>query len=209
MSENNTPLTEGTGNDEGQNTTNTGENLESSSEVSGDRAANQGSDSQGDDKGKQPEEGSRKPVEYTDFTLPEGFHAEEGLMGEFKDIAKELNLSQENAQKLVDLQTKFTLAQAENWETVKSDWVKAAKSDEEIGRDKWDENVATARQAIDQFGSDELKAALDSTGVGNHPEFIRFAFRVGKALKEDGILSGSNRGESPRDPAKILFPDMN
>lgn len=209
MSENNTPLTEGTGNDEGQNTANTGENLENSSADSGDHSADKGTDSQGDDKGQQDGKGDEKPVEYTDFTLPEGFHVEEGLMGEFKEVAKELNLSQENAQKLVDLQTKFTLAQAKNWETVKSDWVKAAKSDGEIGGGKWDENVATARQAIDQFGSDELKAALDSTGVGNHPEFIRFAFRVGKALKEDGMLSGSNRGESPRDPAKILFPNMN
>ena len=207
MLEDNTVLTEGTENAE--DNAGTGKDLETPSASSGDHPDGEKSDSQGDDKTKEGEDGGEKPVEYTDFTLPEGFHAEEGLMGEFKEVAKELNLSQENAQKLVDLQTKFTLAQAENWETVKSDWVKAAKTDKEVGGVKWDENVATARQALDQFGTDELKAALDSTGVGNHPEFIRFAYRIGKALKEDGVLSGANKDMGPKDASKILFPNMN
>ena len=49
------------------------------------------------------------PAEYAEFTLPEGFDKSESYetqVGEFKTLAKELNLSQEQAQKLVDFHAK-------------------------------------------------------------------------------------------------------
>lgn len=153
------------------------------------------------------------PEKYEDFTFPEGVEADKELMEQFTPLAKELNLSQDNAQKLVDLynsklQEQWDASQ-NSWENVKKQWGEAAKADKEYGGQNFQENLATARKALAQFGTPELKEAFDVTGTGNHPEFIRFLVRVGKAISEDGVVGGSNPKGAPRDPAKVLFPDMN
>jgi hypothetical protein len=88
-------------------------------------------------------------------------------------------------------------------------WTEQVKTDKEIGGDKLAENLGVARKAIDTFGSPELKALLNSTGLGNHPEVVKLAFKVGKAISEDGFVSGSPKGNTTNDPAKKLFPNMN
>jgi hypothetical protein len=45
--------------------------------------------------------------------------------------------------------------------------------------------------------------------LGNHPEVVKLAFKVGKAISEDGFVSGSPKGNTTNDPAKKLFPNMN
>ena len=44
-----------------------------------------------------------QPPEYTKFSVPEGFDYDDGKVSEFATLARELNLNQEQAQKLVDL----------------------------------------------------------------------------------------------------------
>ena len=64
-----------------------------------------------------------------------------------------------------------------------------------------------AKKAFDQFGTPELKTFLNDTGLGNHPELVRWAFRVGGALSEDGIVKGrQGDGTSSDDLAAILYP---
>ena len=69
------------------------------------------------------------------------------------------------------------------------------------------ENLAIARKAID-LGPPELKELLNSSGLGNHPEVVKLAYKVGKAISEDRFVTGSPKGPS-NDPAKKLFPNMN
>ena len=56
------------------------------------------------DKDQDKPEGA--PEQYAEFALPEGFQVDTAVMDEFKGLAKELNLPQATAQKLVDLQAK-------------------------------------------------------------------------------------------------------
>jgi hypothetical protein len=140
-------------------------------------------------------------VEYEPFALPEGVVADEEVLGEFKATAKELNLSQENAQKLVDLQTKANLR-------ARTQWAESAKVDKEFGGPALAENLGLAKKALDSFASPELRNLLDTSGLGNHPEIIRAFVRVGKAISEDGrVVSGSKAG-APSDPARRLFPNQ-
>jgi hypothetical protein len=55
--------------------------------------------------------------------------------------------------------------------------------------------------------SDALKAALNETGIGNHPEVIRFVYRIGQELKvkEGGFTPGGSGGSVQKDPSQILF----
>lgn len=161
---------------------------------------------------KETKQEATVPEVYSDFVLPEGMEVDAELLNDFKPLAKELGLTQEKAQKLVDLQSKYLQkmgdVQTKAWETTVDGWRQATEQDKEFGGAALKENVGKARVALDKFGTKELRDALDVTGVGNHPEFVRFMVRVGKAISEDTMRSGTTTS-GPRDPAKTLFPNMN
>ena len=117
----------------------------------------------------------------------------------FGDVAKELNLSQEAAQKVLDKVAPVVQAkQAKALEDAKNGWVNDSQSDEEFGGENFDANLKTAKSALDTFGNDALKSLLVETGFGNHPEIIRFMYRAGKALSEDSYIGNSEGADSLR-----------
>lgn len=153
---------------------------------------------QGDGKGKQSE---GAPEKY-EFDAGEGKEFDAGVVEAFSEVAKELNLSQADAQKVLDKVAPVIQArQAEQLEGLRNDWVNAAKSDAEFGGEKISENLGIAKKALDSFGSPDLRALLEESGLGNHPEVIRFMFRAGKAISEDSFVGGSPVGGrgSPKD----------
>lgn len=147
------------------------------------------------------------PESY-DLKMPEGVELDKAAADEFTAIAKELKLDQVTAQKLADVAAKQAQRQVEAHAQQVASWVEQVKTDKEIGGDKLDENLGVARKAIDTFGSPELKELLSSTGMGNHPEVIKLAYKVGKAISEDGFVKGTPPGPET-DPAKKLYPNMN
>lgn len=152
------------------------------------------------------------PDEYADFTAPEGVTLNTEAIDALKAFAKEKNLTQEDAQKLVDIGAQVTQANVaklnEQIAQVQAQWLDAAKTDKEFGGDALNENLSIAARARDTFGTPELKAALDTTGMGNHPEVVRFFVRVGKAISEDRLVSGGTR-PSQGTPEKRMYPTMN
>lgn len=150
------------------------------------------------------------PEAYEPFKMPEGVEVDAEALADFSVTAKELNLTQEQAQKVADigakLVSKAAAQQAQVWADTQDKWVKDGKADKEFGGDAYEANVAVAKKALEAFGTKELKDALVATGGGNHPELIRFFFRVGKAIGEDRLVVGSAAG-GKRDPAQIMFGD--
>lgn len=147
--------------------------------------------------------------EAYDLKMPDGVELDQAATTEFTAIAKELKLDQAAAQKLADIGAKMAQRQAQAHAQLVETWTEQVKTDKEIGGDKLAENLGVARKAIDTFGSPELKALLNSSGLGNHPEVVKLAFKVGKAIREDRFVSGSPKGNTTNDPAKKLFPNMN
>ena len=123
----------------------------------------------------------------------------------FGDVAKELDLPQEAAQKVLDKVAPVIQAkQAKVLEQVRTDWANESQSDEEFGGESLTENLDVAKQALDAFGTDSLKSLLQETGFGNHPEIIRFMYRAGKAISEDSYVGNSegadySRNSGPKD----------
>ena len=123
----------------------------------------------------------------------------------FGDVAKELNLPQEAAQKVLDKVAPVIQAkQAKALEVAKADWVSNSQADEEFGGEKLNDNLEIAKTALDAFGNDALKSLLVETGFGNHPEIIRFMYRAGKAISEDSYVGNSegadySRNSGPKD----------
>jgi hypothetical protein len=135
------------------------------------------------------------PEAYADFTLPKGVAFDDKSKGAFSTLAKKHNLTQEAAQEFADFGAQITTqnlaALTEASQKTRNDWAAAAQVDKEFGGEKLEENRATAKEALKQFGTPELTQFLDASGLGNNPELIRWAFRVGKALKEDTLSRGA------------------
>ena len=117
----------------------------------------------------------------------------------FGEVAKELNLPQEAAQKVLDKVAPVIQAkQAKVLEEVKAGWVSDSQADKEFGGENLNDNLEVAKSALDAFGNQALKSLLVETGFGNHPEIIRFMYRAGKAISEDSYIGNSEGADSLR-----------
>lgn len=163
------------------------------------------------DKALQAEAKPEGAPEKYEFTAEEGKEFDPVVMEKFSEVAKELNLSQDNAQKLIDkIAPALAERQMAQLESAKEAWADSARSDKEYGGDKLTENLAVAQKAMNQFGSPELRTLLNESGLGNHPEIIRAFYRAGKAISEDSFVPNGGGNASQAD-AKSFYPnsDMN
>lgn len=160
------------------------------------------------DAGK-PAEKVGAPEKY-EFKAPEGQSFDDAVIAQFSEVAKELDLPQDAAQKILDKVGPTILArQTEAIEAAKTQWADTTKADKEIGGEKLDENLAAAKKALDKFGTPELRALLNQSGLGNHPELIRVFVRAGKAISEDRFVSASVGGPAAnRSHAAALYPSQ-
>lgn len=142
------------------------------------------------------------PEQY-EFQAPEGKKFDSEIIGNFSDVAKELNLSQKAAQKLVEtMGPKIAERQLAQVEAIRSEWTQASQVDKEFGGDNLNANLAIAKKALDSFGTPQLRSLLQESGLGNNPEVIRFMYRAGKSISEDTFVpssAGAGKKSSPSD----------
>lgn len=143
---------------------------------------------------------------YEPFKMPEGYEIDEAGNNDLTEIAKDLNLSQASAQKLVDKVVALRQRDAEKLEAVHTSWVDQSKADKEFGGDKLNESLSLAQKALKEFGTPELGELLTGARLGNHPEIIRLLSRVGKSVSDAPIINGGKPVQS--DPAKTLYPNL-
>lgn len=147
--------------------------------------------------------------ETYEFQMPEGQEVDEAIVSQFSETARELNLSQEAAQQLLDkMAPVIAERQAEQIAAVQAQWAEESRADKEFGGDHLNENLGLAKKAMDQFATPELRTLLNESGMGNHPEVIRMFVRVGKSISEDGFVSGNGPATKPGD-AKSFYPNSN
>lgn len=165
--------------------------------------------------GGKPNETQIAPETYDAFVLPEGMEANEEYLAGFQELAREHNLSQEAAQKFVDMgaelvnqgqqQTVETLQ--DSWRGTLAQWVDEIKADKEIGGDNLQKSLSVARNAINAFGDDSLRSVLEETGMTNNPALVRFAYRIGMALQEDTLHTGAAT-QHAKPLEQIMYPTM-
>ncbi|HHG8705343.1 peptidase [Enterobacter hormaechei] len=163
----------------------------------------------GDKPADKPEEEQKQegaPEKY-EFTAGEGVELDADALKDFEPVARDLNLTNEQAQKLVDAYPKILAGvqqrQAEAWQKQTEGWAETVKADKEIGGDKLTANLSAAQRALDQFGTPELKEYLNATGLGNHPDLVKTFVKIGKAMSEDGMVTGKESGQ--RSAAEVLY----
>ena len=195
-----------TGDDKGESSDDTGDNS-GDNENDGDNADDKADDKDTDGEADTSNDGA--PENYDDFKMPEGMDVDKEALEAALPIFKDLNLTQEQAQTLVDVQAKqvegIVKAQAEEFAKKQSDWNKAAMNDEEYGKGKFEASAATARSAVLAIGGTDLKDALNETGAGNHPELIRAFVRIGNAIGEDTVDFGSSETGQQKSLAQRIY----
>lgn len=169
----------------------------------------EGQQQQQEKQAEKPNKAEGAPEEYT-FAMPEGQEVDAELVTQFADAARELNLPQEAAQKMLDKMAPAMAArQAEQIAAVQEQWAQDSRADKEFGGDHLTENLGLARKAMDQFATPELRTLLNESGMGNHPEVIRMFVRVGKTISEDSFVSGKQSDAQGAGSAKRFYPNSN
>lgn len=147
-----------------------------------------------------------KPIEYTDFTLPDGMKLDDEFATEFKGIAQKLKLNQEQAQDLVSLQSKFVQGyaakQQEDFNTQVNGWKQ--ESLEFLGADHKGKLQKVAR-AMESYGSPELRELLNITGLGNHKAIVGHFLELGEKVSEGKMPTGNDGGAKPKSLAERMY----
>lgn len=171
------------------------------------------------------------PDAYTAFTAPDGYTISKEVIDAATPIFKELGLNQDQAQKLVDFHTQQMLAAAkgpeESYATMRKDWVATASADPDLksaqldgksGLDAVKLGIGKTLAALgDAKLTQDFKDAMNLTGAGDHPAFIKAMWKLSQFVTEGKHVSGS--GPSPHgqsDPAKgppqtgahALYPNL-
>jgi hypothetical protein len=162
------------------------------------------------------------PTEYSQFTVPDGYELDPGVAKEASSIFKTMNLNQTQAQQLVDFYTKKTAESANQpytaWQEMQEQWVKEVKADPQIGP-KLNDVKTTIARAIDGLNDPKLAAsfreAMDYTGAGNNPAFIKALYKLAQMVTEGGHVAGTGpsspgqrRANEVPSAARAMYPNL-
>lgn len=156
-----------------------------------------------------PEDGK---YEIDSSMLADGMTIDQTMLDAVSPALKEAGVTREGANTLAKSFAKF---QADDYDRRMSDWgqtldgwIKEAQSDEEMGGTKWKDTEKRAVAAVERFGNPKLKAYLDASGAGNHPEMIRLFNKIGELISEDTVITSDTKaGGGKSDALATLYPD--
>lgn len=138
-------------------------------------------------------------------------------------MLKEMGLTQENAQKLMDFHAKqiqaITKAPSDTLTEMRTQWkTELAKDPAIAGKDA--EVKATIGRGIDALGdaklAEEFRNVMDFTGVGDNPAFVKAMFKFGQLVSEGrpvvpgnpSVHGQSQPGSGPVNAANALYPNL-
>lgn len=155
--------------------------------------------------------------EFTRPQLAEGAKYDEDLEKEFRTMAHKAGLQPRQAQVVLDSYNEFS---AKRMQAIAPQWAESeAKLKTEWGA-KYDKNMAIALEAVKENGGDGYREFLDNSGVGNHPEQIKFVAAMGQKIAElkaklaqftsedQMILGESHQAEDTKESLKLKIDEM-
>ena len=141
---------------------------------------------------------------FDEALLPEGVQKNEDMEKFFRKSMHDAGLSQKQAADMYKSYNEFSGQFTEKQANTTSDMEKQWDTDirQEFGL-AYNDQLESAKAAIEEFGSDDLKGYLDESRLGNHPEMIKFAAKIGTQLLEKG-----SQGRAGRQNSSVLTPDQ-
>ena len=161
------------------------------------------------------------PEKYEPFTAPEGYDLNPEVITKAETMFKELGLNQTQAQQLVSFYAENAAAAADApyaaYEAQREAWQAEVAADPEIGK-KLPQVKQTVGAALNLLGDPKLvadfKSAMDITGVGDHPAFIKAIYKLasmvteGKHVPAGAPITPKAPGAAPKSAAQAIFPNL-
>ena len=149
---------------------------------------------------KDEEKDERVVPETYELKLPEDSLLDPSKLEDISSFAKENKLTAEEAQALVDRESKQAGEGKDANEKLlvdlRSDWEKESKADKTIGGDNYTKTVELSARVQDTFGSEAFGQMLKDTGFDKHPEWLRFASKIGSVMADDQFVRAGAKGGS-------------
>lgn len=158
------------------------------------------------------------PEKYADFTVPDGFKLDPVVLETVLPVFKELGLTQEAAQKLVDIQTareaNLIKAGKDAYEAMRSGWQAETKA--EFGTKLTSDVIPEIGRALALLPpevSAPFRQAMDVTGAGDNVGFVRAFYALAKLVNEGkpvvpGAPNVSKRPDGrPVSAAQAIYGD--
>lgn len=162
--------------------------------------------------------GAPDDYDFKDVKLPEGMVLADETTTQFKQLAKESNLSQAQADKYLQLavshsqyiQNKFNEAVKFQHEQQIQKWDSDCENSDDLKGSKYDEAVRVANLALDKLvpENSDFKDVLKQSGLNHHPVIIRAFKLLGEQMQSPQINNGSYSSQS-KSFAEELYPYMN
>lgn len=164
------------------------------------------------------------PDKY-DFKAPEGFELKPDVLERVTPAFKELGLTNDQGQKLVDLYAAEASKIADNlyqqFEETKQGWRKEVIGDKAVGNGtdglspEAKQNIDAAITSLPAELQQPFKEAMDLTGAGDHPAFVRAMNILGQQFREGKGVSGGKpsplgqqRPNAPTSAAQAMYPNL-
>lgn len=180
----------------------------------GQTAPQPGPEGQGDGQsagGEEPPKPEGAPETY-ELKTRDGFAWDDATSAAVTPLFKELGLNNAQAQKLADYHMEamatFQRSQVEQFHKMQAAEAEAAKADPEVGGSRLAESLSLAAKAMDTYGGQEFRDALQSHGMANNLSMLRFLAKIGRELTGDRFVAGT-RPQQEESAAKVLYPDWN
>lgn len=120
------------------------------------------------------------------------------VLSTYTDLAKSMNISPENAQKMLDqMAPAMQKANEAKLDAVRAEWLEQSKNDPEFGGDKLESSLKVANKAFEALASPALKELLKESGLANHPEMVRLFRKAGEMISTDQFVGGNSRQTKP------------
>lgn len=160
--------------------------------------------------------GSPEQFDYTEVQLPDGMELDKDMLGKFEPLAKEFNLSNKSANKLMNLAVELVAKNAPNAESLATQIQQAEaesysqllNSDKELNaysQEEYGNYLKVANQGVKSFATQGFMDLIKAKGLTNHPDFIKTFHAIGKQCSNDTLPNVNNPvGKSERQ-ADILY----
>lgn len=148
---------------------------------------------------------------FTAPELPKGMKIDQDLERNFKEMAHKIGLTKNQAVQLYGWYNQSMI----NAFTSQTDARKTAlnKAEETLRREwgnDYNQNIELMKRAVEQFGGEDFKNIMRSTGLGNDPVLIKTFYNIGKAMAEDTLITGEPGGnkQEVETTGQLHYPSM-
>lgn len=138
---------------------------------------------------KEPEQQQQTAPEHYVLKNANGEDVEPQELEMMSRMFKDVNLSQEQAQKLYSAYEKeqgsFIEQSQKEFNKMRDDWFNQTISDPQLGGQNIGQTKLCIKRVMQQCGNKELSEFLNKTGLGFNPAMVRFMTKVGELLGND------------------------